>query len=285
MQRPTSWNPAGSIAGAVLGLAVGVSLAIGVVVGGRALGTAAGIGLAVAASLAVTVIPYVAASRTDHAGVLGQFLRRFMIGVNAGMNTVLAGVVLTPVIGVILGLVALLAAIDAMALSPKYQRVLGWASWLMPMSWGATALGAALFLVSLTAAGATLHRWPRARILRIVLDPTVGALVIHGGLIHGPTAFDMGNIIFVNPGYIDESSPDTTCDAVVAHETGHTLAVAAFGPAFGLFDLIYENLLGAGARDYGERIAESHANRPGRPTVPMWGLPEPVLDCSPSLRA
>ena len=91
-----------------------------------------------------------------------------------------------------------------------------------------------------------------------------------GGLIRGPTAFNMGNFVFMNPNYVDGSTPDRTYDAVLQHETGHTLAIAAFGTAFGLADLIGENVVGAGANDYGEQIAESHANRAGRPTIPMW---------------
>ena len=30
-------------------------------------------------------------------------------------------------------------------------------------------------------------------------------------------------------------------------------------------------VVGSGINDYGEEIAESHSNRPNRPTIPMWG--------------
>ena len=106
---------------------------------------------------------------------------------------------------------------------------------------------------------------------KLAIDWKTGTIVMVGGVIRGPTAFDMGNFVFMNPKYVDGSTPDRTYDAVLRHETGHTLAVAAFGTAFGIADLIGENVLGAGAGDYGEQIAESHANRPGRPTIPMWG--------------
>jgi len=36
-------------------------------------------------------------------------------------------------------------------------------------------------------------------------------------------------------------------------------------------DFFGESVVGAGADDYVEKIAESHANRGGRNTIPMWG--------------
>lgn len=91
-----------------------------------------------------------------------------------------------------------------------------------------------------------------------------------GGAIKGPTAFDMGNFVFMNPGYVDGSSFDRTYENVLRHETGHTLEVGAFGTAFVIADLIGENVVGNGYNDYGEQIAESHVPGTGRPTIPMW---------------
>lgn len=81
----------------------------------------------------------------------------------------------------------------------------------------------------------------------------------------------MGNFVFMNPNYVDGSRPDRTYDAVLAHETGHTLSIAAFGSAFGAYDFVGENVLKLGSNDYGEKIAESHANRRGYAVIPMWG--------------
>jgi hypothetical protein len=90
-----------------------------------------------------------------------------------------------------------------------------------------------------------------------------------------PDAVNMGNFVFMNPHYLDGGSPDTKYDAVLRRETGHSFAVAAFGAAFGIADLIGENVVGtgaaAGAGDYGDQIAKSRADRPGRPTIPTWG--------------
>ena len=58
---------------------------------------------------------------------------------------------------------------------------------------------------------------------------------------------------------------------MLAHETGHTLTVAAFGTAFGLFDMLNENVRGAGEDDDGERVAESNVPGTTRPYIPMWG--------------
>ena len=92
-----------------------------------------------------------------------------------------------------------------------------------------------------------------------------------GGLIRNGTAFNMGNFVYIDPGYVVAGDPEKSYEALVRHETGHTLSVAAFGTAFHLYDFIGEVLLKGGKGDYGERIAESHSNRPGDPTIPMWG--------------
>jgi hypothetical protein len=42
--------------------------------------------------------------------------------------------------------------------------------------------------------------------------------------IREPGTFNMGNFVFMNPKYVDGSSPDVTYEAVLRHETGHTLA-------------------------------------------------------------
>lgn len=49
------------------------------------------------------------------------------------------------------------ATFDGVANSSIYQGILGWASWLMPMSWGATALGLVVFVVNLVLAGITFQ--------------------------------------------------------------------------------------------------------------------------------
>jgi MFS family permease len=264
------WSFVGSVVGVVVGVIVGVLIVAAVVATGGIAGVLLGIGLALAASLLVTGVSYIVASNVDPNSGFGQFMRGFMIGFNAGMNGVLAAAIFGPVIGVAVGVINFLATFDGIAKNSVYQGILGWSSWLMPMSWGATGLGVAFYVVNLVVAGVTFQQWDAAKIDKLAIDWRTGSIVMVGGLVRGPTAFNMGNFVFMNPGYVDGSSPDRTYDAVLNHETGHTLAVAAFGTAFGIADLIGENVVGSGAGDYGEQIAESHANRPGRPTIPMW---------------
>ncbi len=265
------WSFLGSVVGVIVGVVVGILIVAAVVATGGIAGILLGIGLALGAALAVTGVSYIVASNVDPNSGFGQFMRGFMIGFNAGMNGVLASAIFGPVVGITLGVINFLATFDGIARNSVYQGILGWTSWLMPMSWGATGLGVVFYVINMVAAGVTGNQWDAAKIDKLAIDWKTGSIVMVGGLIRGPTAFDMGNFVFMNPAYVNGSSPDTTYEAVLRHETGHTLAVAAFGTAFGLADLIGENVVGAGAGDYGEQIAESHANRPGRPTIPMWG--------------
>jgi RHS repeat-associated protein len=264
------WSFIGSVVGVVVGVIVAIAIVAVVVATGGVAGILIGIGLALGASLAVTGVSYLIASNVDPNSGFGQFMRGFMIGFNAGMNGVLATAIFGPVVGVTLGVIGFLATFDGIAKNSTYQGILGWTSWLMPMSWGATGLGIVFFVVNLVIAGVTGNQWNAAKIDKLAIDWKTGAIVMVGGLIRGPTAFDLGNFVFMNPNYVDGSSPDRTYDAVLRHETGHTLEVGAFGSAFLVADFIGENIVGAGTDDYGEKIAESHANR-GPATIPMWG--------------
>jgi RHS repeat-associated protein len=267
------WSVLGAVVGAVVGVVVAVAIIAAVVMTGGIAGVLLGIALALGASLVVTGVSYVIASNVDPNSAFGSFMRGFMIGFNAGMNGVLAGAIFGPVVGVAVGVLNFLAAFDTIAQSPVYQGILGWSSWIMPMSWGATALGLVFFVVNVVMAGVTFQQWDAVKIDKLTIDWKTGSIVMSGGLITGPTAFAMGNFVFMNPSYVDGSSPDRTYDAVLGHETGHTLSNAAFGTAFGIFDIINENVLGAGMNDYGEKIAEGHAppgSHNGRPSLPMW---------------
>ena len=265
------WSVVGAIAGVIVGVVVAVVIVAAVVATGGVLGVVLGIALALGAGLLATGVSYLIASNVDPNSAGGQFMRGFMIGFNAGMNGVLAAAIFGPVVGVAVGVINFLAAFDGIAKSPVYQGILGWSSWMMPMSWGVTALGIIFYVVNMIVAGVTFQQWDAAKISKLGFDWKTGTFVMSGGLIRGPTAFNMGNFVFMNPKYVDGSSPDRTYDAVLQHETGHTLNTGAFGSAFEFYDLIGENAVGSGANDYGEELAESHANRPGRPTIPMWG--------------
>jgi hypothetical protein len=266
------WNLLGWVVGVVVGVLVAVAV-IAVVVATRGLvRLPIGMGLALAASLLVTGVSYVIASNIEPSSTSGRFVRCFMVGCNGGMNAALATVIFGPIVGVTLGIIGFLATFDGVAQNPVYQGLLGWSSWLMPMSWGATAVGLVLYALNLFASGVTGNRWNAAKIDKLAIDWKTGTMVMDGGLIRNSAAFDMGNLVFMNPKYVDRSSADRNYDVVLRHETGHTLAIAAFGTAFGIADLIGENVVGDGANDYGERIAESHGyGSGGRPMIPMWG--------------
>jgi RHS repeat-associated protein len=264
----------GSVVGVIVGIVIGVLIVAATVATGGIAGVLLGIGLALAASLAVTGVSYIIASNVDPNSAGGQFLRGFMIGFNAGMNGVLAGAIFGPVVGVALGVINFLATFDGVAQDPVYKGILGWTSWLMPMSWGATATGIVVFLINLVAAGITGNGdwWGSgAKIEKLDFDWRTGSFIMLGGAITGPTAFNAGHFVFVNASYADGSTFDRTYENLIRHETGHTLEVAAFGTAFWLADAIGENVVGLGANDYGEKIAESNVPGTTRPTIPMWG--------------
>jgi RHS repeat-associated protein len=265
------WSFVGGVVGAIVGVAIAVGIVAVVIATGGIAGVLIGLGLAAAAALGVTGVSYLVASLVDPSSGFGQFMRGFMIGFNAGMNGVLAAAIFGPVVGVVLGVVNFLAVFEGISKSPVYQGILGWSSWLMPMSWAVSALGVGAFLINLVVAGITFQQWDAAKIDKLAIDWKTGTIIMVGGLIRNGTAFNLGHFVFIDPGYVVAGDPEKSYDALVAHETGHTLAVAAFGSAFHLYDFIGENIVGAGKRDYGEKIAESHANRPGDPTIPMWG--------------
>ena len=256
-----------SVFGAVVGVVVGIVAAVAIVATGGALGVLLAVGLALGASLLVTGVSYIIASNVDPNSAFGQFMRGFMIGFNAGMNGVLASAIFGPTVGIALGVINFLAAFDGIAENSVYQGILGWSSWLMPMSWGATGLGLVFYAFNLIVAGITFQQWDAAKIDRLAIDWKTGTIVMVGGLIKNGTAYNLGNFVVMNQTWLDNPASGGY-DAVLNHETGHTLNVAAFGTAFAICDMF--GAIGSGVNDYGERIAESHTNR-GRPTIPMWG--------------
>ena len=146
----------------------------------------------------------------------------------------------------------------------------------MPMSWLATAVGIIIFVVNVVMHFFTVtipgwfggSGWAAARIDSISIDWGTGTIVMAGGLIQpagGSAGFNVGNFVYVSSGSGGNA-------ALIAHETGHTLNVAAFGSLFHFVGALDENWPGSrGANAYAEMLAESHANRSGRPTVPLWG--------------
>jgi hypothetical protein len=146
------------------------------------------------------------------------------------------------------------------ASNPVYQGILGWSSWLMPMSWLATGVGLVVFVINLIV-GFFAHTvptwfggsgWDQARINSVSVDWGTGTIVMHGGMFTiARGGYNLGNFAYIHR--------DSAADAsLVGHETGHTLSVAAFGSIFHYIGAIDENVVGRGPGAYAEQLADSH---------------------------
>jgi len=240
---------AGALAGATA--AIVLLLTIGLLPGALLLAALAPAGYALAAATA--------------ARASGALTRGLLVGLNAGANAVLASALFGPVAGVALGAIDFLAAFDPLARRSAYQTLLGWTSWLQPLSWPATGAGILFALVNaLYTAGERIR--PRGRaIRRLSLDWPTGTIIVEGGLLfprgYGG-GYNLGNFVFLTAGWRH----------ILAHETGHTLNVAAFGSLFHYVGAIDENFIQACHADaYAERIADSHAPDAAGRTIRMWG--------------
>lgn len=250
-----------SVVGGIVGALVGVALAV-------FLGPLA----AILIGIAVVGISYALAS-ANVGNDFGEFMRGFMIGFNAGMNMVFATALFGPVIGVAIGVINFLAVEESISRNPVYEGILGWASWLMPMSWLVTGLGLLMFVVNLIAAGVTGNQVPAAAITSIQIDWRRGMIGMEGGLIRaagGGAAFNMGNFSFYDPGSLWAEE----------HEIGHGLSLGAFGWAFhyiGAIDQALDPDFGGTGNVYAENIAESSARNPAGLAGGGWPI-DPSLD-------
>ncbi|MGP1373759.1 MAG: SpvB/TcaC N-terminal domain-containing protein [Almyronema sp.] len=251
------WSVLGAIVGVVVGIVVAVAVA-------AAFATGIGFGiLAIVGVIGLLTISYVAASANQDNN-FGEFMRGFMIGFNAGMNATLLTFMGAGVLGVVIGVINFLAAFDTIANSEVYQGILGWSSWLMPMSWLATGIGLIFFVLNGLAALFTLNQVEAVRIESLSIDWGTGTIVTEGGFLFLPGfngGYNLGNFAYVTPG-----------STVVDHETGHTLNVAAFGSIFHFIGAIDENVVQTNPADaYAERLAESNDPTTFDPDIiPMW---------------
>jgi RHS repeat-associated protein len=265
-----------SVVGAIVGVIVGVVVAV-VVIAAFATGIGWGL-LAVAGVIALLTISYVVANATAGSG-FGEFMRGFLIGINAGMNAVFLAAIgfalFGPIgigLGVAIGVINFLAAFDTIANSEVYQGILGWANWLMPMSWLVVGLGLVFFVLNLIghAIGWWIFGSSFFRITSMDVDWKTGTFFTLGGWISNlnpiDTAFNMGNF-----SYVDNTVPGNTIAGYMEHESGHTLNLGAFGSVFHFIGAIDENVTGGGANAYSERLAESNDPATTQPNIiPMW---------------
>ena len=188
------------------------------------------------------------------------------IALNAGLNVVIWAWIQPAwgaLLGGALGAIGLMSAVPPIARRRRFQALLGWASWLMPMSWLATGAGLVLFAAVLIAS-------PWLRTVRVRLDPSTGAIETSGlPRIGFRGGFNLGNFTFLL------GTPPTpfTAAGISSHETGHTLNVAAFGSVWHLIgNGVEQNLwpFRRGAHAYGELLAESRRPDSAQPTLPHW---------------
>ena len=255
-----------SVIGAIVGVIAAIAVAALVVMTGGLLGVVIGVALAIG----LVAVSYVVANETAGTA-FGEFMRGFMIGLNAGLNAIIATAIFGPVVGVTLGVINFLAAFDTIANNSVYQGILGWTSWLMPMSWLATGIGLVFFLLNVIPAIFTGNQVEAVKIHSLSIDWKTGTIVMEGGWTFLPGfsgGFNLGNFAYITPG-----------SSVRDHETGHTLSVAAFGSIFHFIGAIDENAIqSTPANAYAERLADSHdpnassdrATAGQKKIVPMW---------------
>jgi hypothetical protein len=208
-----------------------------------------------------------------------SFARAFMIGMTAGLNTIMLA--LFPVFGGVLApwafLIISLAIIPPVALNLVYQGFLGWSAWLFPMSYFATIVGWLLFVINAPFAFAA------GGIGAFRIDFTTGVIETAGGVVGLPAlnggfggGFSLGNFTFLTSPLLQGSF---TLQTTSAHECGHTLNTAAFGGVMLWINAVDQNVPPFAKRNlaYGELTTESHAQAmPAPPTrvrffVNLWG--------------
>jgi hypothetical protein len=205
--------------------------------------------------------------------------RGFLIGLTSALNFGLwASVPHGIVLGVALAVISLSLLAPAASRSLAVQAILGWSSWLRPMSWFATAFGLLLFVVNLPFAlamfGPAALRFDR---FTSTIETTGGAVI---GVTRFPGGFNLGNFTFIPLGPPRRSGgffgPG---GAIASHETGHTLGVAAFGGLYTWINAVDENVppLRRNSFALAELTAESHFPRIGRGFGPGPGTPPPTV--------
>ena len=234
---------------------------------------AVGVGWILLVAVIVGVIGYivaaVGASSLTSITTFGEFMRGWLVGMNAALNAVILfgiiGGVAGGIFAAVIGLIILLTVFAPISQSEIYQGILGWANWLMPMSWLIVGLGILFSIVSAILYAVTIGRVPYLKIEKLDVDWKTGTFFIRGGLIanlnHLDTAFNMGNFSFVD--YKATSMH-------IEHEAGHTLNLGAFGSVFHLVGAIDENATPRKSNALSERLAESNDTGTAGTNIPMW---------------
>jgi hypothetical protein len=190
-----------------------------------------------------------------------------------------------PFLPVTVMLIDWLSAFPACSRNSYFQVLVGWISWIAPMSYIATSVGFVLFLInlpfSLFSFGFGAFR----------IDFITGTIESTGGLVAAVSrattgypgaatavgAFSLGKFNFVIPATAGPSAGLASQSAftgptICAHEIGHGLNTSCMGGVVLWINAVDENVppFSNGALAYGELLAESHSNRPGRNAVRIW---------------
>lgn len=177
-----------------------------------------------------------------------------------------------------------LCAFPAISRNPFFQVLVGWISWIAPMSYIATGVGFLLFLVNLPFALFAFGIRAFRIDFRTATIETTGGIQATVARIFGypgpPTAigaYSLGNFNFVVPatlgprvGLLSQSS--FVGATISAHEIGHTLNTSSMSGVVLWINAVDENIppFRRGALAYGELLAESHSAQPGRNFVRIW---------------
>lgn len=207
----------------------------------------------------------------------GQIWRGVLIGLNGGLNLLLGWWLLQKLpfgwaLAGGLALIAYLSVLPWVAHARVYHFILGWLSWLMPMSWPIHAIGLAALVLNVVAflLLGLLLRITFFRMAGFGLHWSEGTFYSTGGWVGNVnrerTAYDLGGVIFVHREW---AAHVRGWDWLIAHETGHALSLAAFGWIFHLAEWIDEIIRGANAP--AEHMADSNAVPREYGYVPQWG--------------
>lgn len=194
------------------------------------------------------------------------FARGVSIGLTAAINFVIWSTL--PGQGIWVGLycfiVVSLCTIISVARDRMYQGFLGWAGWILPLSYLASIVGLLLFVVNI------IHSLITATPLGVRIDWTTGVAESGGGLagiVSGLNSFSggfsLGSFTFIT----SVSTASFTAPTLNAHETGHSLNTFAMGGVVLWINAVDENIFPKRQNlAYGELLAEGHASAmPGTP--------------------
>jgi hypothetical protein len=266
--KATAWRALGALAGAVGGVALGFGITKG-------FGANVGLGfLALGGLIVVCVVLYlVARTQATPGSRSGEFMPGVLLGLNTGVSAVLL-VAIWPV-AVVICVIPALAVLEPVARSDIYQAFLGWANFLLPMSWLIVGLGLLFLIVSGLLALVNLAiRSNFLKIEKLKMDAKTGTTFLVGGLAGNAnlnpnsTGYNMGNFAFLTSG-------NATSAYLVEHESGHSLNLGIWGAIVHLIGALDENVFGGHANAYTELFAESNVPPGSRqgPIFPMWGEP------------